>query len=151
MTNHGKIFEDRLEKALLELNIPYVREGSKKHYGTRGSSKGKFDFKVNTNIAIECKSIDRASNLRIPWPNTKSTAIKSHQLKALRKELDKGNTAGLLIEIRKLNLTYWLDIKKLDEIVCCYGMIAALHVEALEQYAIRITSLEIFLQEELKL
>ena len=132
--NHGKLFEDRLEEGLIMLSLPYTREGSKRNYGVRGSNKGKFDFWVNNKIAIECKSVETSTNLRLPWPRVKTPKIAAHQLKALRAESEKGNIAGLLIEIRKINKLYWLDIRGLDDIVREFGMLPSLTVMALQKY-----------------
>lgn len=145
MINHGKIFEDKVEVALVALKLPYTREGSKRSYGVRGSNKGKFDFWVNNKIAIECKSIDRASNLRLPWPGLTNTAIKSHQLKALRHADIDNALAGLLIEVRSSRSVYWLNIRWLDSIVQEFGMIPALSIEVLEKRAYKVYDLGIFL------
>lgn len=134
MTNNGKIFEDKVEQALIELNLPYTREGSKRTYGVRGSNKGKFDFWINNKIAIECKSVDVPTNLRLPWPRVKTPKIAAHQLKALRAEQEKGNIAGLLIEVRKINKLYWLDIRGLDDIIKEFGMLPSLTIAALQKY-----------------
>lgn len=147
MINHGRILEDRVAKVLEIMNLPYVREGSRKHYGARGSAKGKFDFWIANKIAIECKSISRACELSLPWPSAKSPKIRSHQLRALRKEHEKGNAAGLLVEVRSDERLYWLTIKGLDEIVQEHGMVAALHLELLEVYAIKIIDMEVLLNK----
>lgn len=149
MINHGKILEDKLAKALDDLGIPYTREGSKRSYGTRHSNKGKFDFMINNKLAIECKSINRAIDLSLPWPCKKSTKIRAHQLKALREDAEKGNTAGLLIEVREVEKMYWLNILDLDKIVQNHGMIPSLGIYHLKLYARQVDDIEGFLREVL--
>lgn len=147
MINHGKILEDKLAKALDDLNIPYTREGSKRSYGTRHSNKGKFDFMIDGKLAVECKSINKSTDLRMPWPNQKSPMIKSHQLKALRAEAEKGNIAGLLIEVREVEETYFMPIRELDAIVREYGMIRTLNLSLLRSsYAQRVYDVESFVR-----
>jgi len=143
--NPGKIFEDDVQR-LFELNsLPFTREGSKRTYGISHSGKGKFDFLLET-AAIECKSIDRDTNLRMPWQNVKNTALKAHQLKALREYSRKGFIAGLLIQIRSKDKLYWLNIDKLNNIIMDKGMIKALTNNILSEYAEELTVLEDFVE-----
>jgi len=138
--NPGTIFENKVQGLLEDNNLPFTREGSKRNYGMRSSGKGKFDFLLE-NAAIECKSIDRDSNLRMPWPNVKNTALKAHQLKALREYSRKGFLAGLLIQIRSKNKLYWLNIDKLNSIIMDKGMVKALTNDILSEYAEELTVL----------
>ena len=140
--NYGKLLEDKLEALLIELKLPYTREGSKKQYGLTYSNKGKFDFLVNYNIAIECKSIGKDTDLRLPWPNTKNTAIGAHQLKALRAEAAKNHKAGLLLEVRKTQQLFWLEISELDAAVSELGIIPALTTDVLNRFGQEIKNLK---------
>jgi len=143
--NPGKIFEDDVQR-LLEINsFSFTREGSKKTYGISHSSKGKFDFLLD-HAAIECKSIDRDTNLRMPWANVKNTALKAHQLKALREYSSKGFLAGLLIQIRSKDKLYWLNIDKLNNIILDLGMVKALTNGILCEYAEELTVLADFVE-----
>lgn len=143
--NPGKIFEDRVQGLLEINNLPFTREGSKRTYGLSFSGKGKFDFLLE-NAAIECKSIDRDSNLRMPWPNVKNTALKAHQLKALREYSKKGFIAGILIQIRSKDKLYWLNIDKLNKIIMDKGMVKALTNDILSEYAEELIALEEFVE-----
>lgn len=143
--NVGKAFEDEVQKLLENSGLSFTREGSKRNYGLKFSGKGKFDFLLET-AAIECKSIDRDSNLRLPWPNVKNTALKAHQLKALRDYSRKGFIAGLLIQIRSKDKLYWLNIDKLNKIILDKGMIKALTNSVLNEYAEELTILADFVE-----
>jgi len=142
-TNVGKQFEDDVQKLLESSGFSFTREGSKRTYGISHSGKGKFDFLLE-NAAIECKSIDRDTNLRMPWLGTKNTALKAHQLKALREYRSKGFIAGLLIQIRSKDKLYWLNIDKLSNIIIDLGMVKALTDGILSQYAKELPTLADF-------
>jgi len=138
--NSGKVFEDEVQ-GLFELNgLSFTREGSKRTYGLSHSGKGKCDFLLDKS-AIECKTIDIDTNLRMPWPGTKNTPIKAHQLKALREFRKKGFVAGILIELRRKDKLYWLDIDKLNSIIMDKGMVKALTNDILSEYATELTVL----------
>jgi len=143
--NPGKIFEDDVQKLLESSGFSFTREGSKRTYGISHSGKGKFDFLLE-NAAIECKSIDRDTNLRMPWANVKNTALKAHQLKALREYSSKGFLAGLLIQIRSKDKLYWLNIDKLNNIILDLGMVKALTNGILCEYAEELTVLADFVE-----
>ena len=138
--NPGTLFENRVQGLLEDNSLPFTREGSKRNYGMRSSGKGKFDFLLE-NAAIECKSIDRDTNLRMPWPNVKNTALKAHQLKALREYSRKGFVAGILIELRHKDKLYWLNIDKLNKIIMDKGMVKSLNNDILSEYAEELTVL----------
>ena len=129
-----------MQGLLEDSGLSFTREGSKRNYGMRSSGKGKFDFLLE-NAAIECKSIDKDTNLRMPWPNVKNTALKAHQLKALREYHRKGFVAGILIELRRKDKLYWLDIDKLNNIIMDKGMVKALTNDILSEYAKELTVL----------
>jgi len=141
--NVGKIFEDDVQRLLEKSGFSFTREGSKRTYGISHSSKGKFDFLLD-HAAIECKTIGRDTDLRMPWLGTKNTALKAHQLKALREYSSKGFLAGLLIQIRSKDKLYWLNIDKLSNIIMDLGMVKALTNGILCQYAIELPTLADF-------
>ena len=143
--NPGKIFEDDVQRLLENSSLLFTREGSKRTYGISHSGKGKFDFLLQS-AAIECKTIDRDTDLRMPWRGMKNTPIKAHQLKALREYSSKGFLAGLLIQLRAKDKLYWLNIDKLNNIIMDKGMIKALTNSILSEYAEELTVLEDFVE-----
>lgn len=136
--NPGKQFEDAFAAVLSLHNITFVREGSKRNYGTAASNKGKFDFLLD-GAAVECKSIAKDSDLALPWFGRKSPKIQAHQLKALR---EFNGVAGLLIEVRDKEKLYWLPIKQLDLIIIKYGPVKNLLCKYLDEFAVTLNNLE---------
>ena len=114
--------EALIEERLVYYNIEFEHEGTKRTYGHK-SGKGKHDFKLrNCRInAIEAKNIGTLSNMRLPWPGRKQTAIHAHQLAALRKV-----GGGILIHENKGDRFFYVSMSDLDKIVIEHGMIPSL-------------------------
>lgn len=122
----GKQFEDLVEQKLIEHGIQYDREGEQNAYGHR-ASKGKCDFSLRECRlkAVECKTIGKLSNLRLPWPKSKNTPLKTHQFAELRKA-GTPHEAGHLILDNSTGTIYWMDMYQLDNIIMNYGMVKSL-------------------------
>jgi len=145
----GKEWEDRFESSLKQNDVEYIRENSKRAYGVAVANKGKYDFETK-HAAIECKTVITASNLRLPLPNKKNTALKTHQLKALKDAKTKGKTAGLLILIQKENRSFWLDIERFYGIIIDNGLVKHLSLDLLSRYGVEIFDLDQFVKEYVK-
>jgi len=145
----GKQWEDIIQAALEANDIEFTRENSTRSYGVARGNKGKFDFETK-NAAIECKTIGRASNLRMPIPGTKNTVIKSHQLRSLRIAHEQGKKAGLMIYIQSDDLTFWLPIMQLHLLVAENYPVKHLSIQQLRTYGTTVYDLNDFVDKELR-
>lgn len=142
--NPGKEFENAVEQAIIYHEWRYTRENVAR-MGVK-SSPGRYDFEVNNihgKACIECKSCDIPSKMTLP-PMINSM-IKSHQLKALMKENEAGNKAGILIEYRNATVNkqkerrvYWLDIEQFYSLYAKYQPISSILPKHCDEYAKRI-------------
>lgn len=118
--------EQKVEQSLIDLEISFEHEGTIRTYGHK-ARKGKHDFTLrDCRIeAIEVKNIGRMSNMRLPWPGVKNTAIHVHQLTALRRVgVDK---SGILIHCNDNDKYYFVSMRSLDKIIFTHGMVKSLN------------------------
>lgn len=148
--NPGKIFENEFEELLVKGNFSYIREGSKRTYGRQFGNKGKYDFKL-TWAAVELKTINRASDLRMPFPKIKSPIIKGHQIKALRQAHKNGLMSGFLILYREKQKLFYIDIIEFHRVVIKYGMIRTLKIAHCEEFGIELKDLSEYIEMYKKL
>ena len=114
----GSEFETMVANAFDNEGIGYKWEKSMIKYGSK-VGKGKCDF-ILDHVAIECKCIERLSNLTLPGINPKihkpyvRPGIKTHQLKFLRHF--KG-TGGIFVCEWSTKTFYWLSIDDLTRFI----------------------------------
>ena len=114
--------KETLEAMLAELletyKISYKREGVQIRYGGE-AGKGKYDFETDTHV-IECKQIEKLSNLTLPGMNKRTNRpilypkVKGHQIRALR---DSSKIGGLLIHETSTERFYWVSMAVYEDII----------------------------------
>ena len=125
--NEGKKFEQQFKKSLLKDNFYVVRipdppqSFNMSDKQLRFSNKNPFDliaFKNKTLYCLELKSNNSTSFSIQTNKDEKGKAIKLHQIEGLKEASEyEGVIAGFVINFRKVNRTYFLDINNFLEFI----------------------------------
>ena len=122
--NAGKKFEQQFKKSLLKDNFYVVRipdppqSFNQSDKQLRFSNKNPFDliaFKNKTLYCLELKSNNSTSFSIQTSKEEKGKDIKLHQIEGLKEASEyEGVIAGFIINFRKVNRTYFLDINDFE-------------------------------------
>lgn len=120
--NTGKIFELNVKNSIPQDVMYYRIKDPSSSFGqdsskTRFSLKNEFDvflYKKPILIAMELKS-NKGTSISFATEKGKQADIKFTQIEALSNIIDYEVRAGLLLNFRKTNMTYWLDIENFNK------------------------------------